>query len=356
MLVAVSSRSSGTASPDGDQRAQPAGVGDVAEQRRAREPAVAQHELAVALAARVERDHLLGERVVLGGRARAEEVDARDLQASWRAPRRGRRSGGRRSLRRPPAPARAPAPTARRPCRGARRTRRPPTRPGRMCAGCRRRARRGRPRARRRGPARPRAGCRWRRRRGRPAATRPRRSRRATVTASVRRPHRTSMPSARMRRSSSRAASGSSCSSIRRSARCTTVTSRPRFAQAAGGLQPEQAAADDDRRPRMLRGCADRAHVRQRAERERARLAGRGSAGARGPSRWPARGRRSATLEPSASSISRARGSSARTAAPSRSSPRPGGAARAARRRCRPRAPARAARGCRARRPRGRRP
>ena len=43
------------------------------------------------------------------------------------------------------------------------------------------------------------------------------------------------------------------------------------LAQAAGGLQAEQATADHHGAPRTGRGFADRAHVRQGAEREHAR-------------------------------------------------------------------------------------
>ena len=181
--------------------------------------------------------------------AGAEEVDARDLQRRrrHRAVERGR--AGRRSPRPPRAPARAPAPTARRPCRGARRTRRPPRRRGRSRAGCRRPARRARPRGRRRGRARPRAGCRWRRRPGR---------RRSVVAVGERdavgrctrlrcgAQHSTSMPSARIAALEQPRGERVELQLHQAVGEVDDGDLDAALAQAARGLEPEQAAADHD--------------------------------------------------------------------------------------------------------------
>ena len=68
-------------------------------------------EPAVAPGARVEREHLLVA-VARVGLARAEQVDARDLQRRRRRPRRGTPRAARRAPRRRRAPARPPAPTS----------------------------------------------------------------------------------------------------------------------------------------------------------------------------------------------------------------------------------------------------
>ena len=259
----------------GDQPAQRARVAEIAEQRRAAQPPVAHDELAVALAPRVERDHLLGQRRRSRPRGPRRRGRCPRPSASSPAPRRGTRPGGPRSPRPPRAPARAPAPTARRPCRGARRTRRPPTRRARSRAGCRRRARRAptsSPASRASADLGPDAGGEDDEVGGQHARRRPSTTP-SSVTASVRRPHSTSMPSARIRRSSSRAASGSSWSSISRSARWTTVTVDAQLAQAARRLEPEQPAADHDRassaprRPRGSPACRRSSGTRARASR-----------------------------------------------------------------------------------------
>ena len=185
--------------------------------------------------------------------------------APWKA------AGARRSRRRPRAPARAPAPTARRPCRGARRTRRPPTRPGR---GARRSSstsdRRGRPRARRRRAERdlgPDAGGEDDEVGLELGAVGELRRRSSVIASVVRRTAARRCPAPACGARAARAASGSSWSSISRSARCTTVTATPRRAGRARGLQAEQPAADDDRAARAVGArSADRAHVGERAE------------------------------------------------------------------------------------------
>ena len=145
--------------------------------------------------------------------------------------------------------------------RGARRTRRRPGRPARSCAARRRRAIAARrPRARRRARA---------RRPGRmPAATTTRSAGELRRRRRARTPSTRPLPGDRLGRGAdahvdaagraararaARAAERSSCCSISRSARCTTVTCTPALAQPARGLEPEQAAADHDRAARARR-------------------------------------------------------------------------------------------------------
>ena len=92
-----------------------------------------------------------------------------------------------------------------------------------------------------RGRARPAAGCRPRSRPGRPRRTRRRRAgRRAAVISSVLRSSSTSTPSASIAGASSAAAPPSSWRSIRRSMRCTTVTSQPSEASPYAASRPSR--------------------------------------------------------------------------------------------------------------------
>ena len=89
-------------------------------------------------------------------------------------------------------------------------------------------------------------------------------------TAAAAAPVRTSRPSASTWRRRARPPPSSSCTAIRRGANSTTVVADAEQAQGVGGLEPEQAAADDDAGRRAGRPGADGVEVVERAVDERA--------------------------------------------------------------------------------------
>ena len=327
------------------------------------QPAVAQHELAVARrgASRARSPP----RAVAG--SAASPAQKRSMPATfsvvagtapWKAAGRPPMRGAGR-----PAPARAAAPTGRR--RRPRCSAHSPTAhtPGALVRSSSSTSIAARDlQAGVAGERRRRAGCRWRRRpvgverrRRRPARP-PRRAPSPAIARSVA-PQRTSMPErARSRRSSSRAPSASSCSSISRSARCTTRDVAAALAQPARRLQPQQPAADHDRAARARRraaGCARMSASERNARTPRGSRPGDRRQPRREPVASTSASYAAAGRRPSSSTVRarerRARAPRRRRAASTpRSANQRAGAARVGRARSPGEQPGTAGRGCRA--------